>query len=227
MTGLQELRIFDDKRHNPAIGKCFGETSLGRLLIVGMSHYGEAHDVRSPRFTHMIVGEVIEGKRRVPYFTKIARLFNDNHGEPYSPAEFYSAIAFYNFMPDVFKKREHVMESQLLNPDAQRFLFKVVDALRPNRVLVTGEKLWRALPSKDLDDAGRSRDSGELTGPDVQFGGDDKQCCWYRVKGAECCLVGAITHPSTAKFNRNRSEIAEWVGTFMACEKGASVHGAN
>jgi hypothetical protein len=226
MTGLQKLKIFDEKRHNPAVGYSYGRTPLGRFLVVGMSHYGDECDVRWPGFTHMIVSEVIEGKRKISYFTKIASLFTDDDGEPYTPAKFYSAIAFYNFLPDVFEKREKVDDSQWLNSDAQRFFFRVVDALKPERVLVTGEKLWRTLPSKDLDDSGMSRDSGDLTGPDVLFGGDDRQCCWYRVKGADCCLVGAISHPSTAKFNRNRNEIVEWVRKFMACKKGVPAHGA-
>jgi hypothetical protein len=215
MTGLQKLKIFDDKRHNPAVGNSFGKTPLGRFLLVGMSHYGDERNVSWPGFTHMIVSQVIEGKRRIPYFTKIACLFNDDGGKPYSPAKFYSAVAFYNFLPNVFKKREQVTKGQWLNRDAQRFFFRILDEFRPERVLVTGEKLWSVLPSKDLDRGGMSRDTGDLTGPDVLFSCEDPKCCWYRVGGSERCLIGAITHPSTAKFNSNRARIARWVAEFM------------
>jgi hypothetical protein len=54
MAGLQKLKIFDDKRHNPAVGECYGRTPLGRLLVVGMSHYGDEGDVKWPGFLTVI-----------------------------------------------------------------------------------------------------------------------------------------------------------------------------
>ena len=40
MTGLRKLRILDSSRHNPAVGILYGSKPVGRLLIVGLSHYG-------------------------------------------------------------------------------------------------------------------------------------------------------------------------------------------
>jgi len=215
MKGLRKFKALDRTRHNPAIGSCYGkEAPLNRLLIVGMSHYGGKY-VTSPDFTYHIVEAVIKGERRIPYFTKIARLFRDSDERPYSPQSFYPCVAFYNFLPDEFRIRQHVQEDQWLNPDAQKFFFRVLDYVQPKRVLITGEKLWRALPSclPGRNRGRRVREDG--TGLFVPFGGDDRECCWYAVKGSADCLVGAITHPSTRKFNQHRDEIRRWIQRFM------------
>jgi hypothetical protein len=143
------------------------------------------------------------------YFTKIATLFCDSGERQYSPPEFYSSVAFYNFLPDVFRVRQRVEKNQLLNPDAQRFFFRVVDYVKPERILITGERLWRALPSCIPGANGTRRVCEDGTRLDVQFGGDDPECCWYSVEGAKDCLVGAITHPSAKKFSGNRAAIRE------------------
>ena len=216
MNGLREFTALDLNRHNPAIGSCYGkEPSIGRLLIVAMSHYGGEY-VRSDEFTHDIVAGVINGERRISYFTKVAGLFCDADGRPYTPRDFYPLVAFYNFLPDVFKVRQRVEKEQWLNPDAQRFFFRVVDSLKPQRVLITGEQLWRFLPTRipGKDVIKRVCDDG--TDLNVPFGGDDRECCWYSVEGAEDCLVGAISHPSTRKFNQNRADISDWIREFMS-----------
>jgi hypothetical protein len=219
MIGLRKFNALDLNRHNPAIGIRYGkEQSLGRLLIVGMSHYGGDY-VRSASFTHDIVGEVIKGERRIPYFTKIARLYRDSQGQQYSPMAFYSCVAFYNFLPDEFQVRQQVEEEQWLHPDAQEFFFHVMDYVKPRRVLITGEKLWRALPSRLPGKSGTKRVCEDGTDFYVLFGGDDRECCWYSVEGAGDCLVGAITHPSTPKFNKNQAAISRWVKQFMAWDK--------
>ena len=215
MTGLRRFRALDPTRHNPAVGKLYGkEPSLGRLLIVGMSHYGGDY-VKWARFTHDIVGEVINGERRISYYTKIASLFCDVKERPFSPRDFYTQVAFYNFLPDVFRVGQRVEKEQWLNPDAQRSFFRVVDYVKPQRVLITGEQLWRALPSRIPGAHGARRVREDGTDLYVPFGGDDRECCLYSVEGAEDCLVGAITHPSTKKFNQNRADISDWVQKFM------------
>jgi hypothetical protein len=221
MKGLQKLRILDDKRHNPAVGSQYGRTPLGRLLVVGMSHYGDEGDVRWPGFTHMIVGEVIEGKRKIPYFTKIAKLFRDDNGDAYSVKEFYPAVAFYNFLPDHFKRpRQMTTQEQCKHPEAQRFLFKVIDELRPDHLIVTSENLWRLFPRFHPDDPKVSRVSEDSSGLRVQFNSVERECFWYLRADGGHCLVGAITHPSAAKFNSVREELVEWIADFIA--KGKS-----
>jgi hypothetical protein len=145
MTGLRKLRILDPSRHNPAVGILYGSKPLGRLLIVGLSHYGSESEVKGAGFTQAVAGAVIDGKR-IPYFTKIATLFCDSGGRQYSPSEFYSSVAFYNFLPDVFRVRQRVEKNQLLNPDAQRFFFRVVDYVKPERILITVTCPRKTLP---------------------------------------------------------------------------------
>ena len=104
---------------------------------MGLSHYGSESEVKGAEFTQKVVGTVIDGKR-IPYFTKIATLFCDSRGRQYSPPEFYSRVAFCNFLPDVFRVRQRVDEKQLLNPDAQKFFFRVVD--RRNMLTVSANR---------------------------------------------------------------------------------------
>jgi hypothetical protein len=219
MTGLRKFKALDHSRHNPAVGTFYGkEASIGRLLIVGMSHYGGEY-VKHEGFTQAILSEVIERERRIPYFTKVAGLFRDPKRHPYSPEDFYPLVAFYNFLPEVYTVGQRVDEKQWLNRDTQRFFFRVVDSLKPQRILITGEQLWRVLPSRIPGPEGKRRVCEDGTGLDVQFGGIEAECCWYRVEGAEDCLVGAITHPSTRKFNQNRGDISNWIQKFMKWTK--------
>jgi hypothetical protein len=65
MTGLRRLRILDSSRHNPAVGNLYGRKPLGKLLIVGLSHYGSESEVKGAGFTQAVVGAVIGGIRAV------------------------------------------------------------------------------------------------------------------------------------------------------------------
>jgi hypothetical protein len=218
MKGLRELNILDDKRHNPAIGVLYGQTPLGRTLIVGLSHYGSEEELRQPDFTHNLVEKIINGEWKIPYFTKIAKLFRDDSGEDYSVADFFSAVAFYNYLSDQFAKpRQITSQEQCKRPETQRFLFKVIDALRPDHLIVTGENLWRLLPAYHPGDAELSRVSDDSSNLDIPFESEERECFWYRRADGGYCLVGAITHPSSwLKFNLKRKEIGEWTTKFVA-----------
>ena len=64
MTGLRKLRILDSSRHNPAVGILYGSKPLGRLLIVGLSHYGSESEVKGAGFTQAVVGAVTHPSTR-------------------------------------------------------------------------------------------------------------------------------------------------------------------
>lgn len=215
MIGLREFRALDNKRHNPAVGIEYGQTALGKLLIVGLSHYGNEDELRQPNFTHNIVEKVIKGELKIRYFTKIAKLFRNEMGKPYSPTEFYSAIVFYNYLPDVFNRPNESYEKQLTNEAKIGFFFKVLDYYKPERVLVTGVRLWSCFVSKRNNNF--ALQYIENTKPRLPFEcADDQFCCLYPRKDGGKTLVGAITHPSTAEFNKNRTKIVKWIGKFMA-----------
>jgi hypothetical protein len=214
MTGLREFRALDNKRHNPAVGIKYGQTALGKLLIVGLSHHGKEKEIRQAEFTQNLIEKIILYKLKIRYFTKIAKLFRNEVGKPYSPAEFYSAIAFYNYLPDVFYRPKEPYEKQLTNEAKRGFFFKVLDYYKPERVLVTGERLWSCFVSKRNDNSAlQNIRETELRLPFVCAG--DEFCCQYPRKDGGTTLVGAITHPSSAKFNGDRKKIVKWIGKFM------------
>jgi hypothetical protein len=79
-------------------------------------------------------------------------------------------VALYNFLQDVFRVRKRVEKDQWLNRDAQKFFFRVVDWVKPQRVLITGENLWRALPSGIPGAHGARRVREDGTGLHVHSG---------------------------------------------------------
>jgi len=228
MIGLRELVVFDPTRSNPAVRISYGQANFGKLLVIGESHYGGEEWAR-PDATHNRIKAVLNGKNAA-YFTKIAHIFQAE------TREFYSRIAFYNFIAAPLDRARQRISIDDFKLDAdQRFLFSMVENLLPDRILVTSERLWRVLPARHPDAAEGlwrvSDDSSDLfvpfTSPDEseEEKRKSKECFWYRRADGGQCLVGAITHPSAGKFNGARNEIAEWVRRFMTYKEGGPERG--
>jgi len=214
--GLRRFKALDEKRHNPAVGRLYGKTLLGKTLIVGLSHYGNEEELRQPQFTHDLIESVIGGQLKIRYFAKLAKLFRNDNGDIFCVKDFYQAVAFYNFLPDHFARpRQATTQAQCKHAETQRFLFKAIDRLRPNHLIVTSENLWRLLPAFHPDDDKTSRVSDDPSNLHIPFNSAETECFWYRRKDGGYCLVGAITHPSAAKFNKVRGRIAKWAAQFI------------
>jgi len=214
MTKLQELEPLDPKRHNPFVGPRFGQSQFGRLLIVGLSHYGDEKETQEPNFTQKIINEVIAG-RSISYFTKIAHLFRNSDGNPFSPAEFYPLVAFYNFLPDHFSyPKQPPTHEQYHAPETQQFFRKVLKELKPDRVLITGKRLWQILPSRNppFEPKPAYDLKAPLTG---SLHPDQKHAWWHVTDDGEYALVAPIYHPSSPAFNANKAEAEKWIPLFL------------
>lgn len=216
MEGLRELVCLDPTRSNPAVGILYGRNQWGKLLIIGESHYG-GESWAQPDATHNRIQALIDG-RRCTYFTKLAHLFDKE------VAEFYSRVAFYNF-----KSLSLDCPGQRVSPEGfkgdadQRYLFRVIDELLPDYVVVTSVRLWHVLPTQHPDAPENVwRVTDDCSDLFVSFARPEeseeekrrsKECFWYRRADGDCCLVGAIPHPRSAKFNKG---LARWMKGFIA-----------
>ena len=218
MTKLQEFKALDTWRHNPAIGCNFGKSNLCRLLIVGLSHYSpNADQIRDPKFTHNLLDEVIRGDVKIPYFSKIASLFQDPNGQLYSPAEFYPLVAFYNYLPDHFKDPKLPIREDLYTTESTvEFFYMVLKEIKPTHVLITGKSLWRMLPSTPQPKPEKNLKlplSGNLHA-------DERHAWWYPTGGDNHALVAGIYHPSSFSFNAK--EIRQWTPNFLRYSEKAN-----
>jgi len=198
MNGLRDFKELDPDRHNPAVGINFGNSNLGKLLIVGESHYSEDADlIRQPKFTHNPIEMIIQGEERIPYFTKVAGLFPNPDGEFYSPAKFYPRVAFYNYLPDSFAKARERFKTDLYRASlAVEFFYKVLNEIKPTHVLVTGGTLWRYLPS---DPEPKPATNLRLL-LNSEFDECEKHAWLYPTGGDDYALVAGIYHPSSHSF---------------------------
>lgn len=166
-----------------------------RLLILGESHYSKWHDKGvlknhrlSPTFTRQCVEEVkqrYEGP--APFWPYIEQaLLQKVRVGGWAPGgdKIWDQIAFYNFVqtpvdiPNTSPSRKQFHDSHPA--------FKaVIEALRPQRVIVCGSRLWKGMPAT-------AHDNGKLDlflRTDIQgYRLDDGTPIW--------CLV--INHPSRA-----------------------------
>lgn len=179
-----------------------------RLLILGESHYEEPAEgvfdrtVQDSEFTQKIVrrwGARPEGRQRF-----FANLFTMMTGAPWSPGADHGAlwgrVFFYNYVQSV------VSGGDGRTPGAHEFkrseaqFRSVLEAVRPEAVLVMGVRLWRFMLSQDewLKDM-----SGAL-GP----------VCAYRLEDGFKVVAAHTWHPSAPGF-----AAADWrpkVAAFLA-----------
>ena len=154
-NGTIEIRTLEDLSlkgvgFNPWIGKHYGsENRFGvRVLVLGESHYG-AKGMEKPTETEGVVrwftqrARTGEGKRH-RFFTVIANILRGQGGwiDDSDLAAVFQEIAFYNFVQTFVGDAPRGDPSFRQWVDAQAPLKTVLDALKPDAVLVLGLELW-------------------------------------------------------------------------------------
>ncbi|WP_295220768.1 hypothetical protein [uncultured Chryseobacterium sp.] len=171
----------------PFIPKDFGSSHLGRLFIVGDSHY-IMHDVKDiPNFTIDIINELGLYKP-ARFFTQIGKLFNsENYKEVYTKVAFANAIQIGMNKPNQSPTYEHF---QTVEPAIRLYL----DEIKPNRMVVFSKRAWeKGLPNN-------------ITwGNYVETLKDEKSnlsaTVWkFNYEEGSCYGIG-LHHPSYKKFN--------------------------
>jgi len=126
-----------------------------RLIIVGHSHYTHeaVHTVDTPEFTRKVVGPVVAGTCRVPFFTAIAGYFG------YEPEVFWARVAFFNFIPNLIgsvDQRSSKGTPEQISAGHARAI-RILNALRPDLVFVFSQAAWTEFPPT-VEEENRTQD---------------------------------------------------------------------
>lgn len=136
---------------HPWIGEHYraGNRFAVRILVLGESHYG-AEGMEKPTETEGVVRWFTQRARtgeggRARFFTVIANILRGQRGwiSDGDLAQVFQEIAFYNFVQTFAGNAPRGHPSFRQWVDAQAPLKIVLDALKPNAVLILGLELWR------------------------------------------------------------------------------------
>ncbi len=131
--------------YRPWVGRSYGRDSIFgiRLLILGESHYVNPQVEDNIDFTNTVIENHITGKQQFSYFTKIAKVLNEDQHEVIElevQEMMYSNVMFYNFVQELMAGTRKRPTSRQW--DLARHPFKtVVDEYKPDAILMTGKRL--------------------------------------------------------------------------------------
>jgi hypothetical protein len=111
-----------------------------RLLLVGDSHYSPDQGTQVQIFTRELVRDIMEGKRREPFFSKIATLVAASAGIPESP--FWDSVAFYNFVQVLAGATPEDAPTDAMYREAVAPFWQVLQDLQPDAVIVFCQRTW-------------------------------------------------------------------------------------
>lgn len=132
-------------------GPQFGEGVLGskRLLVLGESHYSEhpEEDARGS-LTQEIIKDFRDDKRSDAYFRRVQALVAGAGGSDSEDRQLWNQIAFCNYIREFAGTHHDDRPKPELWEEARKPFLRLLDELKPDRVLVTGVEVWN-----DLDKA--------------------------------------------------------------------------
>lgn len=125
----------------PWIPEGFGNSDLGRLFIVGDSHYIKHDEKDLPNFTRDIISELGEYSP-AKFLRKLGETFNpENYKDIYSKASFANAI-------QVGMKEADDIPSQDDYKTVEPAIRLYLDEIKPTRMVIFSKRIWDyGLPS--------------------------------------------------------------------------------
>jgi len=171
----------------PWIGKDYQSGFKGRrLLVVAESHYKDDGSMPTG-FTRTCVDHAKDREAHISHFWKyleqvhlnVERTSLEENG-----GTFWDKVAFYNFIQTWIGTDARQSPQRRHFAEAHRPFFAILNALRPERVLVCGKRLWGGMPEPE------------------DFCHDDVQA--YRLQGGEPAWCLATVHPSSGRYSWRR-----------------------
>jgi len=168
----------------PWIGPNFERTGFEglRVLILGESHYGEP-GTEYDNFTSDVVREWAFGKPSA-FFSKIAksmlRLTSQQNLSDDQRAQFWSSVAFYNYVQKLVGDGPRQRPSPDLWEQSKQAFFEALNQLNPDVCVVFGMELWSNLPS-----------------PKQNLTTDSYQTYVYTTDNGKKVFAGCVTHPAS------------------------------
>jgi len=131
----------------PWIGPSFGDGELGarRLLVLGEAHYSERAEDDYSDLTKDLIRDIRDGRRALPFFTKIAALVATLAPAGPDPRTTWDSIAFYNYVQGFAASAARIRPSLAMWRAGAAPFGQVLRTVRPQHVLVCGVDLWNAL----------------------------------------------------------------------------------
>lgn len=177
----------------PWIGKNFGTSDLGKLLVVGESHYDYESLTDFENYTTRIVNK-LGGDGDNNFFVQIGYLFNET-----DYLDVWQKIAFANAIQFVFNESRQTKTS-LQNATIEPAIKEYLNIIKPEKMLVCSSHIWnKGLPlniswSKYLGNLTDEENAKEAT-------------LWeFEYEGGKCLSMG-IHHPSSTN---PKFRVEEW-----------------
>jgi hypothetical protein len=163
-----------------------------RVLILGVSHYFPNIKDKKPGFTKQVIRKIAKEEDKKPFCTKLLRSF-DLQGLPSAtPREFWDCVAFYNYIQESVGSGPRKAPTDEMRKRAEDPFREVVTCLKPDLIVVCGDRLWKWLPSggKEWGKPGRA----------VTVGGKKLETWLYPTGRGQFALTSWIVHPAGRGF---------------------------
>jgi hypothetical protein len=186
--------------HEPWSGAHWASTDV-RLCLVGESHYITNPDDDSSQITRDIVRDVRDGRRTLPFYTKVATLLSDFASA--RNATVWDSVAFLNFVPVSVGTTHDAKPTAEMWRDGATRLQEFLVAFRPTHVLSLGQRQWNHI----------------VFPPDwksVVVSSDEAVRIWHTAAG-DPIAASWIDHPQSRGFavERWRSRVATLLATSL------------
>lgn len=155
----------------------------GRILILGEAHYADDDENRD--LTRDVIRRQWQGESYA-YFTRILGVLSSSDGKIDREC-FWNTVAFYNYVQRIVSGKARVAPSSRQWSEAHAVLPEVLDALKPDYVLVTGKRLWENLPDWPY-------------GNKLKHAGKPWDLCEGRLQSGRTFLSTFIYHPSSGGY---------------------------
>ena len=164
----------------PWVGSNYG-TNDDRFLVLGESHYGPAS--MPANSTRVLTQEYADGAWSHRFWTNIMQVVNGQPHWKMDRAEFWSRVAFYNYVQQPVAETAGVAPTSEMFMASKEAFFLVLDSLRPKTILVLSKRLWENLPSEGKP------------GQEIRCGDVSRETWVYPYSGGQA-LAAWLPHPS-------------------------------
>lgn len=192
---IDNILVEQGVRFLPWIGNRYQDGFNGRrLLVLGESHYdeweGDKHVLASD-FTRSCVLEAINRVNGAQFWKYIEQvLLNEYRIDGWAPgggSQLWEALAFYNFVQSPISGGPRSRPGWKQFDESRRPFRAVLEALRPERVLVCGKGLWEGMETVTIKE---------------DYLHDDLQA--YRLEDGTKVWCFATVHPSSGRYSWTR-----------------------
>lgn len=169
----------------PWVGSQYGQSNLGRLLVLGESHYGG--DEPSPNWTIECIQNFASGIWNHRFWTNIGQVITGQKHWEIDRLGFWNSIAFYNYVQEVAAPGPRQSPTEEMFERGARPFSHVISTLQPTHVIALGYRLWCRMPAFSIDRA------------PLRAGNRESDCGLYAsIDRRHNSLAMRIQHPSSA-----------------------------